>query len=83
VHPFITAAAEITALRMMNFRRSRPAGISFGTGVEGSSGSRLSSLTSSFLAMALLCAPFRLFQFLDSRCGNCLPGTEQGVGQKS
>jgi hypothetical protein len=51
--PFITAAAEITALRMMNFRRSMPGGISDGTSAEGSSGSRSSSLSSSFLDMAL------------------------------
>ena len=45
--PFITAAAEITALRMMNFRRSTPVGISGGTCAEGPSGSRSSSFTSS------------------------------------
>ena len=59
VQPFITAAAEITALRMMNFRRSRPAGISDGTCAGGSNGSRLSSFTSSLLDMAPLCIPFR------------------------
>src|SRR5204863_9169908 len=54
VQPFITAAAEITALRIMNFRRSRPVGISDGSCAEGSSGSRSSSLSCSLLAMALL-----------------------------
>ena len=52
VQPFITAAAEITALRMMNFRRSRPAGISDGTCGEGSSRSRSVSHVF-FLDMAL------------------------------
>jgi hypothetical protein len=39
VQPVNTAAAEITALRMMNRRRSKPAGISDGTCAAGSSGS--------------------------------------------
>jgi hypothetical protein len=54
VQPFITAAAPTTALRMMNFRRSKPAGISDGTCAGGSSGPRSSSLASSLLDMAFL-----------------------------
>ena len=45
---------QLAALRMMNFRRSTPAGISDGICVEGSSGSRSLSLTSSLVDMALL-----------------------------